>query len=185
MCPSYLCVVKQNAGCYAIDQAGPSVSPGSLQPAVAPSLPFSNGASSLQTPAAFDMSTQSRRIDFLPNTLNVQNSNSMRLMQGLNGGCVKTETGYPSESRIIFDANNNIVETHGPVEDASVAAFGHLDGSSQQLNEELLGIDSSFGQLGQIPKNFSFPDLSAYPRMFCCFLHSSSFFRNFFFSRSI
>lgn len=156
---------RQNAGCYAIDQAGPSVSPGSLQPAVSPSLPFSNGASSLQTPTAFDLSTQSRRVDFLPNTLNVQSSSSMRLMQGLNGGCVKTETGYPSESQIIFDANGNIVETHAPVEDASVAAFGHLDGSSQQLNEALLGIDASFGQLGQIPKNFSFPDLSAYPHL--------------------
>jgi len=170
MCISYLCVVKQNAGCYAVDQAGPSVSPGSLQPAVSPSLPFSNGASSLQTPTAYDLSTQSRRIDFLPNALNVQSSSSLRLMQGLNGGCVKTETGYPSESPIIFNANSNIVETHAPVEDASVAAFGHLDGSSQQLNEALLGIDSSFGQLGQIPKNFSFPDLSAYPRMFLLLL---------------
>lgn len=164
---------KQNAGCYAIDQAGPSISPESLQPTVAPSLSFSNGASSLQTPAAFDLSTHSRRIDFLPNTLNVQNSNSMRLMQGLNGGCIKTESGYSSESQILFNTDSSIVETHAPVEDASVAAFGNLEGSSHQLNEALLGLDTSFAQLGQIPKNFSFPDLSAYPHLLDNFASSA------------
>lgn len=154
---------QQNAGCYSIDQTGPSVRPDSLQPSMAPGLHYTNGgASTLQTPTTFGLSTPSRSNDFLSNTLDVQSSNSMRLMQGLNGGTIKTESVYPSESQIIFDTDGNVVETHSPMEDASVAAFSHLEANSQGL----LGMDpSSFAHLGQIPKNFSFPDLSAYPHL--------------------
>ncbi|XP_074306752.1 uncharacterized protein LOC141641995 isoform X2 [Silene latifolia] len=160
---------QQSAGRYPIDQTGASLQPENLQPAIPPSLPtsFSNGVSSLQTHSAYDMSSQSRRIDFLPDTLHGQSSNSMRLMQGLNGGIIKSESGHPSDSRIIFDADTNIGEPQGLLDDASVASFSGMESSSQPMHDTLLDINgscSSFGQL-QIPKNFSFPELSAFPHV--------------------
>ncbi|KAK9726016.1 hypothetical protein RND81_05G184900 [Saponaria officinalis] len=162
--------VQHSAGHYPSDQTGASMQPENLQPAIPPSLPapFTNGASSLQPHSAYDMSAQSRRIDFLPDALHGQSSNSMRLMQGLNGGIIKSESGYPSDSRIIFDADTSIGEPQGLLEDESVASFSGMEGSSQPMHDTLLGMNgacSSFGQLGQIPKIFSFPDLSAFPHI--------------------
>ncbi|KAH9608191.1 hypothetical protein KSS87_015776 [Heliosperma pusillum] len=161
---------QQSAGRYPIDQTGASLQPENLQPAIPPSLPssFSNGVPSLQTHSAYDMSSQSRRIDFLPDTLHGQSSNSMRLMQGLNGGIIKSESGYPSGSQIIFDADTNIGEPQGLLDDASVASFNGMEASSQPMHDTLLGMNGScslFGQLGQIPKSFSFSELSDFPNV--------------------
>ncbi|CAO2822308.1 unnamed protein product [Amaranthus hypochondriacus] len=151
---------QQNAGCYAIDHTGPSMRPESLPNPIAPSLStFTNGVSPMQTPKVFNLSTPARAMDCLPDTLHVQNSNSMRLMHGLNGGIVKSESGYPSDPTIFYDADPNLGEAHGTLEDASMATFSGLDASSQPMNETLLGVNGSFGQLGQIPKVFSLPDL--------------------------
>ncbi|KAL2895881.1 putative 29 kDa protein in mitochondrial S-1 DNA [Bienertia sinuspersici] len=159
---SHMTQFQQNAGCYGIDQTGPSMRPESLQPPIAPSLPssFTNGVSHLQTPTAFDMSAPSRTIDCLPDTLHVQSSDSIRMMHGLNGGIVKSESGYPSDSPIFYEADPHLGEAHGSMEDASVATFSGIEASSQPLNETLLGMNGSFGQLGHIPKIFSLPDLA-------------------------
>ncbi|KAL9240006.1 hypothetical protein vseg_014271 [Gypsophila vaccaria] len=161
---------QHSAGRYPSDQTGPSMQPENLQTAIPPTLPatFTNGVSSLPTHSAYGMSAQSRRIDFLPDALHGQSSNSMGLMQGLNGGIIKSESGYPSDSRIIFDADASIGEPQGLMEDESVASFSGMEASSQPLHDSLLGMNgacSSFGHLGQIPKIFSFPDLSAFPHV--------------------
>ncbi|XP_021746960.1 uncharacterized protein LOC110712815 [Chenopodium quinoa] len=144
---AHMAQFQQNAGCYGtIDQTGPSLTPESLQPSIAPSLPnsFTNGVSSLQIPSPFP----SRTIDINPNSLHIQNSNSLRLMQGLNGGIVKSESSYPSNSSIFYEADPHLGEVHGSMEDPSIAAFGGLEASSQPLNETMLGINGSFEQLG-------------------------------------
>ncbi|XP_048497615.1 uncharacterized protein LOC104889462 isoform X3 [Beta vulgaris subsp. vulgaris] len=155
--PSITELFQQNAGCY--HQTGPSMRPERLQPPMAPSLPrpFTNGVPHMQTPAAFDVCTPSRTIDCLSDALNVQNSNSIGLMHGLNGGIVKSESGYPSDPQIFYDGDPNLGEAHGSMEDAS---FNGMEASSQPLNETLLGVNGSYGQLGHIPKLFSLPDLA-------------------------
>lgn len=153
---------QQNAGCYTLDQTGPSMRPENLQPPIAPSLPnsYTNGVSPLQAPTAFNMSNPSITIDCLPDTLHVENSNPLRLMHSLNGGIVKSESGYPSDSSIFYDAGPNLGEAHGSLEDASIATFSGMEASSQPLNETLLGGNGSFGLLGHIPKLFTLPNLT-------------------------
>ncbi|XP_021744505.1 uncharacterized protein LOC110710499 isoform X2 [Chenopodium quinoa] len=156
---AHMAQFQQNAGCYdTVDQTGPSLTPESLQPHIAPSLPnsFTNGVSSLQIPSPFP----SRTIDYQPNSLHIQNSSSLRLMQGLNGGIVKSESSYPSNSSIFYEADPHLGEAHGSMEDPSIAAFGGLEASSQPLNETLLSINGSFEQLG--PKYYGLPNL-VYP----------------------
>lgn len=153
---------QQNAGCFGIDQTGPSMRPESLQPPIGSTLPssFANGVSHLQAPSSFDLSTSSRPVDCLPDALNVPNSNPIRMMHGLNGGIVKSESGYPSDSPIFYDADPHLGEVHGSMEDVSVTTFSGMEASSQPLNETLLDMNGSFGQLGHIPKIFSLPDLA-------------------------
>ncbi|XP_056684275.1 uncharacterized protein [Spinacia oleracea] len=163
---------QQNAGCYAIDQTGPSMRQESLQPSVGPNLhnSYTNGVSPLQTP--FDLSTPSRTIDCHPNTLHVQNTNSLRLVQGLNGGMVKSESGYPSDSSVFFNADPHLGEAHRSMEEASITNFGGMEASSQPMNGTLLGVNGSFGQLG-INKYFSLPELVAYPNTLENYTNSS------------
>ena len=109
---------------------------------------------------AVKMSAHTSRIDVQPNMLPNQSSN-IGLMQGMNGGIVKSEVGY-SGSSYMFSADGNILETRPAIGDASVAAFNSVESNSQPLNESLLDADcSSFGFLGQIPRNFSLSDLTA------------------------
>lgn len=168
----HLWTVQQNAGCY--HQTGPSMRPERLQPPMAPSLPrpFTNGVPHMQTPAAFDVCTPSRTIDCLSDALNVQNSNSIGLMHGLNGGIVKSESGYPSDPQIFYDGDPNLGEAHGSMEDAS---FNGMEASSQPLNETLLGVNGSYGQLGHIPKLFSLPDLAYSSMMILLYTHFNYF----------
>ncbi|XP_019162249.1 PREDICTED: uncharacterized protein LOC109158807 [Ipomoea nil] len=124
---------------------------------------YSNGASSLQTcmQSAFDMSTHTRRINVSPSILLAQNAN-VGLMQGLNGGMIKSEAGYPSNSHFLFGGDNNVLETRPAITDASISSYSSVESNSQHLNETVLDADSSsFGFLGQIPRNFSLSDLTA------------------------
>ena len=133
LCMSQLSTVQQNAGCYAIDHTGPSMRPESLPNPIAPSLStFTNGVSPMQTPKVFNLSTPARSMDCLPDTLHVQNSNSMRLMHGLNGGIVKSESGYPSDPTIFYDADPNLGEAHGTPAVRKVEAVVILTGPPRE-----------------------------------------------------
>jgi len=159
--------VAQNGGCYPTGEAGLSTRTRDLQPAMSSNVPsaFTSGMSMLQMPAPFDVSAPSRGIDFLPqyNTFHVQSSNATDLIQGLNEETIRPGNNY-SDSQAIFQTYGDVVGTRTSVEGAP---FSCVDASSQILNESLLAVNGcSFGHFGQIPGNFSLPDLStAYPSM--------------------
>lgn len=124
---------------------------------------FNNGGSSLHTSmhAAVDMSAHANRINGPPSMLSAQSAN-MGLIQGINGGMIKSEPGYSGCSPYIFGTDGNVLEARPSIGGASVTSFTNVDSNSHSLNEAVLDPDtSSFGFLGQIPRNFSLSDLTA------------------------
>lgn len=162
---SHIPPLPQNSACYPSEHAGPALKPENMNQAVASGLPntFTNGGSSIHTSlhSAVEMSAPVRRIDAPPNMLSTQSSN-VGLIQGVNGVMIKREGGYSGNSPYIFGADGNVLEARPSIADASVASFSSVESTSQSLNEPLLDADSStFGFLGQIPRNFSLSDLTA------------------------
>ncbi|CAA0812818.1 Plant protein 1589 of unknown function [Striga hermonthica] len=84
------------------------------------------------------------------------------LMQESNVGPVKAECGYTSDphSPLVFGAENNLIESHNPIGDAS-SSFNGGEMSSRALNEILENETNSFGIFGQMSRNFSLSDLTA------------------------
>lgn len=161
----FFLTVPSNSACYPSEHTGPALKPENMNHAVGSGLPntFTNGGSSLHTGLhpAVEMSAPMRRIDAPPNMLSAQSSN-VGLIQGVNGVMIKQEGGYSGNSAYIFGADGNVLETRPSIADASVASFSSVESTSQSLNEPLLDADSStFGFLGQIPRNFSLSDLTA------------------------
>lgn len=125
---------------------------------------FNNGGSSLHTSmsAAVDMSVHGNRINGPASVLSAQSAN-MGLIQGMNGGgMIKSEPGYSGCSPYMFSTEGNVLETRPTIGGASVTSFTNVESNSHSLNEVVLDPDtSSFGFLGQIPRNFSLSDLTA------------------------
>ncbi|KAL9408928.1 hypothetical protein AB3S75_047336 [Citrus x aurantiifolia] len=139
---SHIPPLPSNSACYPSEHTGPALKPENMNHAVGSGLPntFTNGGSSLHT---------------------AQSSN-VGLIQGVNGVMIKQEGGYSGNSAYIFGADGNVLEARPSIADASVASFSSVESTSQSLNEPLLDADSStFGFLGQIPRNFSLSDLTA------------------------
>ncbi|PKI50866.1 hypothetical protein CRG98_028773 [Punica granatum] len=162
---SHIPQLHQNSACYASEHPGPALKPEKIQHPAGSTLSnaYTNGGSSLHAsmPSAMDMAAHANRIDAPPNMISSQSSN-MVLMQGVNGGIIKTETGYSGASPYMFGAETNVLEARSTIGDATVASFSSVESTSQPLNEPLLDADaSSFGFLGQIPRNFSLSDLTA------------------------
>lgn len=156
--------MPQNSACCP-EHSGSAVKPEKIQHPAGPSLTnaFINSGSSLHTSIhpVVDMSAQVNRIDALPNMMSSENSN-MALIQAVNGGIIKTETGYSRASPYVFSSQSNVMEARSTIGDASVASFSSVGSTSQPLNEPFLDADNpSFGFLGQIPRNFSLSDLTA------------------------
>ncbi|XP_027768411.1 uncharacterized protein LOC107032181 isoform X4 [Solanum pennellii] len=133
--------IPPNSTCQARDHAGPHVKPENVHQTVNANLSqvYSNGASSLQPcmRSAIDVSAHSRRIDASSNMLLAQSSN-LGMLQSARGGMIKSEAGYSGNLPFIVESD------------------------SQPVNETVLDADSSsFGFLGQIPRNFSLSDLTA------------------------
>ena len=83
------------------------------------------------------------------------------LMQGINGGIIKSEVGYSGTS-YMYGADGSNMETRPNMGDTSVAPFNSAEANSQPLTESLLDSDTStLGFLTQIPRNFSLSDLTA------------------------
>ncbi|MCD7446308.1 hypothetical protein HAX54_000118 [Datura stramonium] len=134
--------IPPNSTCQARDHAGPNVKPENVHQTVNANLSniYTNGASSLQPcmQTAIDVSDHARRIDASSNMLLAQSSN-LGMVQGVRGGVIKSEAGY----------SGNL-------------PFLSVESDSQPVNETVLDADtSSFGFLGQIPRNFSLSDLTA------------------------
>lgn len=137
-----------------------------------PNNAFPNGAVSLhgRMHTTVDMSAHASRIEAPPPIHPTQSSNV-----GLNGRTIKSEAGYPGNSPYMFGGvDGNVVEARQTIGDVSVAPFPGMESGAQPMNEPLLEPDtSSFGFLGQIPRNFSLSDLTAdfsQSSGLCCFL---------------
>ncbi|CAK9172961.1 unnamed protein product [Ilex paraguariensis] len=136
-----------------------------MQQPIGTTLPnaFPNGGSSLhqRLQTAVDISAHARRIDVPPNVLLAQCSN-VGMIQGMNGGMIKSEVGYVGNSQYLFGANGSVLETCPAIGDASCSSFSSIESNLQPLNGTILDANvSSIGLLGQIPRNFSLSDLAA------------------------
>ncbi|KAJ9184969.1 hypothetical protein P3X46_004653 [Hevea brasiliensis] len=163
---SHMPPIHQNSACYATEHTGPALKPENMHHPFGSSMTnaFTNGGSALHSSmrTAVDMSAHTTRIDAPQNMLSTQGPN-MGLMQGLNGGMIKSESGYPGTSPYMFSADGNVLEARPSIPDASVASFSSAESNSQALNEPLLDADtSSYGFLDQIPQSFSLSDLTAH-----------------------
>lgn len=125
---------------------------------------YSNGDSShhpcMQT--SVDISSHAIRMDSSSNMSLVQSSN-VGMIQGMNGGMLKAEAGYAgTTSPFLFVGANGsgVPEMRSAIGDPSVSSFSSVESNSQPPNETMLDPDT-FGFLGQIPRNFSFSDLTA------------------------
>ncbi|KAF3442519.1 hypothetical protein FNV43_RR16435 [Rhamnella rubrinervis] len=162
---SHISSLHQNSACYAPKHVGSALKPENMHHTVGSCLPttFTNGGSSLHPSMhnAVEMSAHAGRIDGRPNILLTQNSN-MGLMQGINGGIIKSEVGYSGSSPYMYATDNSVMEARSNIGDSSVAPFSSVESSSQSLNEPLLDAEnSSYGILNNIPQRiFSFSDLS-------------------------
>ncbi|XP_019261342.1 PREDICTED: uncharacterized protein LOC109239252 isoform X2 [Nicotiana attenuata] len=157
--------IPQNTTCQTTDHAGPNVKPENVHQTVNANLShvYTNGASSLQPcmQTATDVSAHARRIDASSNMLLAQSSN-LGMLQGVRGGMIKSEAGYSGTLPFLYGTETNILEAHHGIADPSVSSFSSVESNSQPVNETVLDADtSSFGFLGQIPRNFSLSDLTA------------------------
>lgn len=124
---------------------------------------YNNNGSLLNTSmrAVIDMSAHGNRIDSPPSLLSSQSS-SMGLIQGINGGMIKSEPGYVGSPPYIFGPDGTVMEACPTIGDTTVTSFNSLDSNSHSMNGALLDPDiSSFGFLGQISRNLSLSDLTA------------------------
>ncbi|KAG4912914.1 hypothetical protein AAZX31_19G119100 [Glycine max] len=163
---SHIPAIPENPACYTADRTQTSLKPENMQHHVDSRLSnvFNNGGSSLHTSmhAAVDMSAHGNRINGPSSMLSAQSAN-MGLIQGINGGgMIKSEPGYSGCSPYMFGTDGNVLETRPTIGGASVTSFTNVESNSHSLNEVVLDPDtSSFGFLGQIPRNFSLSDLTA------------------------
>lgn len=163
---SHISPLPQNSA-YALEHPGPTLNQDNMHSSIGSSFPnaFTNGGSSLHSSmhTGVDMSAHARRIDAPSNMVPSQNSN-MGMIQGFNGMMIKSEAGYSSGSSFVFGAaDGNTLETRPTMADAS---FSSTESNPQPLNEPLMDANAaSFGcinqiPLSQIPRNFSFSDLT-------------------------
>ncbi|XP_061353770.1 uncharacterized protein LOC133298491 isoform X2 [Gastrolobium bilobum] len=162
---SHIPALAQNRSCYAAELARAAMKPENMQHTVDSNLHnvFNNGWSSLRSSmnAVVEMSAHSNRIDSPP-MLSTQSSSMGLMIQGINGGMIKSEPGYPGSSPYIFGSDGTVLEACPTIGDASVASCNGVDSNSHPMNGALLDPDiSSFGVLGQISGNLSLSDLTA------------------------
>jgi uncharacterized protein (TIGR01589 family) len=113
---------------------------------------FINGGSALNTtvPSSVDFST---RVVPPPNMISLQATTDTPLMQGT----IKSEAAFSNCAPFMMYGG----QAASAVGDASIASFSN-DSSNQSLNDPVVDADAStFGFLGQIPRNFSLSDLTA------------------------
>ncbi|WOL13038.1 hypothetical protein Cni_G21807 [Canna indica] len=90
----------------------------------------------------------------------VSHSSNMGRIHGTNGPIVKSEPNYMGNSDFPFGNDSSILEAHQPLEDASAGSFSNSDFAGQPLHSNLLDMDTSSLGFSQIPRNFSFSDLT-------------------------
>ncbi|XP_020256636.1 uncharacterized protein LOC109833394 isoform X2 [Asparagus officinalis] len=155
--------LQQTPSCYLSDHASTSSRPDNMYcNGGGSSSAMTNGASSghQNMQLGNNASILAQRMDISPSLLSTQNSHIGRT-NGINGAAIKSEPSYSNNSEFTFCAENNFLETRPPLGVEPGASFSSSDLNGQQLSEALLDMDSSsFGFLSQIPRNFSFSDLT-------------------------
>ncbi|KAG6411075.1 hypothetical protein SASPL_129149 [Salvia splendens] len=150
--------MHNNSGYQVQQPAGPPINPENMHQAVILPNVYTNGASALQPnmQVPVNLSGHGGRIDVPENMLLTQNSSS-GIVQGMNGVMTKSEGGFAGDSHFMFGAENNLIEHRNTTGEAFVSPFTSGDPNNSMLDQET----SSFGFLGQIPRNFSLSDLTA------------------------
>uniref|UniRef100_A0A453SNA2 Angiotensin-converting enzyme 2 n=1 Tax=Aegilops tauschii subsp. strangulata TaxID=200361 RepID=A0A453SNA2_AEGTS len=135
-----------------------------------PSMPLTNGSNSTTLKQNSCFLPESGPISAMPNGV-MRNGSSGGLVNGTssgdhsiygdnNGTTIKTESSYSSNADFAF-CGNAFLESCQSIGDASGGSFSSSDLNGQPLNDALLDMESSsFGFLSQIPRNFSFSDLT-------------------------
>ncbi|XP_059640162.1 uncharacterized protein LOC132282472 isoform X2 [Cornus florida] len=156
--------MHQNSTCYVPEPTGHVLKLENMHHPIGTSLPnaFTNGGSSLNLcmQPAVDMSAHARRIDVSRNML-AQSSN-VGTIQEMNGGLIKSESGYAGNSPFMSDDDGNVLETCPAIANAPVSSFGSVQSNSQHLNGTLLDADTSFGFFGPIHPNFGPSDFTEF-----------------------
>ncbi|KAL5212250.1 hypothetical protein ABZP36_023097 [Zizania latifolia] len=94
-------------------------------------------------------------------TLLATHNSTVGRFNGGNGSTIKTESNYSSNSDFAFCSENTFLEPCASIGDASGGSFSSSELNGQPLGDPILDMDSSsFGFLSQIPRNFSFSDLT-------------------------
>ncbi|XP_026417797.1 uncharacterized protein LOC113313265 isoform X1 [Papaver somniferum] len=151
--------LNQNPPCFMSDQRVQPSRPESMHHSVSPSTTIRNGVHG-NIQSSDDSSAHTGRMDVSQNMLPTHDA--LGMIQGVNGIVVKSESGYSNNSPFAFGLDGTVLDTRPTVVDASVASYSSVESNSQALSSSLLDTDaSSFGFLGQIPRNFSLSDLTA------------------------
>ncbi|OIT21437.1 hypothetical protein A4A49_36188 [Nicotiana attenuata] len=149
--------MPQNSTCQVIEHAGPNVKPENMNRTANANLPhaYTNGASSLQPcmQAAVDMSANGRGIDASANMLLAQSSN-VGVMQGQNGGMIKSEVLYSGNLPFLYGTESNIIEARPETGDASGSSFSSGESNSQVLND-LSDLTADFSNSSDIMESYS------------------------------
>lgn len=161
--------LQQTPPCYLSDHASTSSRPSNMFCNGGSSNVVTNSATSANQSiqlANRDASIIGARTSATPSLLSTHNSqmersngvngiNGMTGTNGIDGASVKSEPSYSSSSDFTFGADHSFLDMHTPLGVEPNATF------NGPLSEPLLDMESpSFGFLSQIPRNFSFSDLT-------------------------
>uniref|UniRef100_A0A1D1YZU6 Ribosomal RNA small subunit methyltransferase H n=1 Tax=Anthurium amnicola TaxID=1678845 RepID=A0A1D1YZU6_9ARAE len=150
--------LQQTLSCYTSTPSRPDNMPCPLAPS---SSLVNGGPPSLQGIAITDANSLHVERISLPTSLLSTQSSQMAMLHGMNGTTIKMEPTYSSNSEFTFCTDNSFSEGRSATGDAPLQSFSSTELNAQPLNEPFLDIDaSSFGILSQIPRNFSFSDLT-------------------------
>lgn len=131
---------------------------------IIPSNVINGGLSSHQgIEVANGSSMSAERINMSTGMLPVQNQNEqMNLLQGMNGTAIKPEPGFSNNTEFPFCPDGNFLEERTNIVDPPGSSFGCTELIDPTITEPLMGTadPNSYGFLSQIPRNFSFSDLT-------------------------
>ncbi|CAA7410828.1 unnamed protein product [Spirodela intermedia] len=130
--------------------------PGNIPSVAGPS----SGMPPIENISMDDATLDAGRMGMATSLLSAHNP-QMAMLHGMKGEKIKMEPAYSSNSEFTFCTDNSFSDCHSGTGDVPIPPFSGAELHVQPLNEQLVDIDtSSFGILGQIPRNFSFSDLT-------------------------
>ncbi|KAK8967636.1 hypothetical protein KSP40_PGU001882 [Platanthera guangdongensis] len=152
--------LNRNPRCYLSENASTSRPDGLLSNGGSSSATINDGpAVNENVQLGNGSSTFGGRLDVPTSLLSSKNS-LMGRDHMMNGSSIKTEPSYTTNSEFTF-SGSSFLETHPALGDPLGTSFSGTELTAQALNEPLQDIDSSpYGFLSQIPRNFSFSDLT-------------------------